>query len=468
MISRTACMVAVLLAASGCLGGGSGNGGVAISNPPPPGGEPDPGRDLLVHVTARDPFGAPVPDATIMLLYSAGTGYLESPVRTDADGQATIDRAPNSTYAVLLTGEALYGSDYEATPVFLNETSFDVTLHPFAELSSGVGRVNVTDVSDDARQLTFSARLYIIETYADEEGWHWGSIDVEPCDACIEGPGGFTAAFSGRTRSNELLDPDPVADRLAIALLLDQGAGVATTDPADKRLLAARYLPTRLGASDEMVLAAFADDDEETGQIAMLPSQPVTIFPVDDPAFTTDGHSYFAAIESLATLEGGGSPLYEAAGEMVDFTANAAPVDSRSVVVVVTGAGASGCGEPAECRAGQETLLARSASTGVPVVAVELADPAGGFDRKGLGPLAQSEGGAVFWAENADQLPTILGRVPEVLDGRHAAIDVTIQLESPVAGAFTSGNTVEGTLQVVVCPFDCSVLLSVPFGLRVP
>ena len=95
-------------------------------------------------------------------------------------------------------------------------------------------------------------------------------------------------------------------------------------------------------------------------------------------------------------------------------------------------------------------------------------DAAGDFDRSGVGPLAQSDQGVVFWADDARQIPTIVGRIPEVLDGRHAATDVRIRLESPVAGAFNPGNLVSGTLQVTVCPWDCNVLVSLPFALRVP
>ena len=55
-------------------------------------------------------------------------------------------------------------------------------------------------------------------------------------------------------------------------------------------------------------------------------------------------------------------------------------------------------------------------------------------------------------------MPTVFGRIPEIVDGRHGAVDVTIRLESPVAGAFASGNTVSGNLQVIICPWDCDVL----------
>ena len=467
IVTRFAAMTACLLLGLAGCGGGSGSS----AGPPPSGGEPPPEQplgDLTVTVTARDAFGDVVPDAAITLLYSSGTGFLETDVRTDVNGRATIDYAPGNVYAAYLTAEALFGISYEPDEPAEHQMDFEVILHPFAELSTGVSHIRISDVSADARRLTFTARLYVIESYAEQDSWYWRDVEAQACDDCIRGPDDFMAAYTSSTLSNKQAEPDLVSNPLAVALLLDQGDSVAVNDPEDRRLLAARYLPTRLAADDEMVLAAFAEDDAESGQAALLPSQPVTIFPVDQPAFTTDGESYFTAIESLAALEGGGSPLYGAAGEMVEFTASASQVDSRRAVVVVTSHGDSGCTGPAACRAELDALLAQSASTDVAVVAVELADPSGQFDREGLGPLAQGEQGAVFWAEDPRQVPTILGRVPEILDARHSAIDVKVRLESLMAGAFAAGNLVTGTLQITLCPWDCDVLVSVPFGLRVP
>jgi hypothetical protein len=284
---------------------------------------------------------------------------------------------------------------------------------------------------------------------------------------CVEGPAGFDASYQGSTLTQGWVDPQPVSDPLAISLLLDQGASFAVTDPADRRLLAAKYFQTRLEADDQVALAAFAADDAITGDVALLADQPVTIFPLDNPGFTTDGRAYFPAIESLAILEGGGSPLHAAIGEIIGFTANAAPASSRRAVAVLA-SGVSDCNTLADCDAAQDALRAQSASSGVAVVVVGLSGASPLADRKRLGTFAQSEQGAVVWAQDPTQIPTVLGRLPEILDGRHGALDVTIRLESTQIGAFSSGRTVVGTLRVVVCPWDCTETVDVPFALRVP
>lgn len=462
-------VASLLLGAGGCGGSaGNPNGGA-------PGGPPDPPPgNVTLTVTALDAFGTPVPGASIFLLESSGTGFLEVSNRTDANGRAEIVGGFENVYGIMLRATDLEGNSYEPSHPADDHIDFEVTLHPLAALASGLGNLSVTSSTSDGRQLEFSARLYFVEGNAsygqDLAAWNLGAVSVLPCEAedCVDGPAGSGASYGGLALAQSWVDPDPAAEPLAIALLLDQGSSVAVTDPADRRLLAAQYFQTQLEADDQVALAAFATDDAGTGQAALLPTQPVTIFPVDSPAFTTNGRSYFPAIESLATLEGGGSPLHSAIREMIDFAASSAPADSRRVVVVLASGGVSDCGVPADCGAAANALREQSAQTGVGIVAVGLAEPSGQIDRKKLGTFAQSEQGAVFWAQDATQVPTIFGRIPEILDGRHGAVDVTVQLQSPVAGAFVSGQTVIGTLHVVLCPWDCTGLVDVPFALRVP
>ena len=102
------------------------------------------------------------------------------------------------------------------------------------------------------------------------------------------------------------------------------------------------------------------------------------------------------------------------------------------------------------------------------IITVGLSDPSGQVDRKGLGTFAQSEHGAVFWARDAKQVPTIFGRLPAILGGRDIAMDAGIRLESTVPGAFAPGSLVVGTLRVVICPWDCNQSLDIPFAVRIP
>jgi hypothetical protein len=465
----------LLLGAAGC-GGSPGNG----DDPTGGGGGPTgpPPGDITVAITARDAFGSPVPGAGIVLLHNSGAGYLELSTLTDADGRAEIVGGFDSVYAAILSATELEGVSHDPSRPADDRIEFDVTLHPLSGFTPGVSRLIVSGSSADGRRLEFNARLYVIEGNAstDLEDWNLGDVGVLPCAHdtgpatvdCVSTSSGFEYSYVGSTLNQSWVEPDDASDPLAISLLLDQGASLAVTDPGDRRLLGAKYFQTQLHKDDQVLLAAFAADNASTGDAALLPIQPVTIFPVADPAFTTDGSAYYSTIDSLATLEGGGSPLYAAVGEMIGFTASAAPAVSRPAVVVLASRGVSDCGSIADCGTVQDALLQQSAATGVGVVAVGLSDPSLQVDRKNLARFAQTERGAVFWALDATNVPTILGRIPEILDGRHGAVDVRIRLESPVAGAFASGNTVVGTLQIVWCPWDCTGLIDVPFALRVP
>jgi hypothetical protein len=468
----------LLLGVAGC--GGSG-GGRVIGQPPDPTDPPpdptDPPGNVTVSITARDVFGVPVPGGEIMLLISSGQGIVNVSTPTDANGRAELLGNYENVYAAFVSATDLEGNSYEPSRPADDRIEFDVTLHPWSALVPGVSRVSVTGSSADGRQLEFSARLHVVEHYAVENltlaDWNFGAVSVMSCVPaagadCVEGPAGFDAFYEGVTLTQSWVEPVAGSEPLAVALLLDQGSSVAVTDPADRRLLAARYFQTRLNAGDQVLLAAFAADDSSTGDVALLPNQPATIFPVDDPAFTTDGRVYFPTIDALATLEGGASPLHAAAGELIGFAASAAPADARRAVVVLASGATTDCDMPADCHAAQEALREQSESTDVAVVAVGLSDRTGQADRAKLGPLAQSEQGAVFWAQDATQVPTVFGRLSEIIGDRHGAIDVTIRLESTVAGAFASGHTVLGTLHIPVCPWDCTESVDVPFALRVP
>jgi hypothetical protein len=436
---------------------------------------------MTLTLTARDAFDEPVPDAEIGLLRSSGTGYLEISTRTGADGRAQVVGGFEGVYAAIVRAPDLFGISYEPSSPAADQIDFEVTLHPDAAVAAGIGDLSVTNVSTNGRQLDFTARLYVVERNASETqnlaSWNIGNVLVLPCEPdtgndavdfgaeCVEG--GLDANYDGAALAANWVEPATTSDPLAVVLLVDQGAGVTAADPDDRRLLAARYLQTRFGANDHVAVAAFAADDAATGDVALLPDQPVTLYPVSPSGFTTEGRAYFPAIDSFLALEGGASPLYAASEEMIDFAAAQAPDGTRRAVVAQA-SGISDCASVAECRSAQDSLRQHSAIADVHFAVVGFPDPSQLAARKKLGALAQSALGTIFWAQDPMQVPTVIGRIPAILSGRHPAVDVTMRLKSPVAGTFASGRTVFGTLRVVVCPWECTESADVPFTLHIP
>ena len=230
------------------------------------------------------------------MLRSEGTGVSASAYFADQDGRAEI-LTDSLTHGALVSAPDMEGAVYESTRQADDRLEITVTLHPSSARAGGVGRVSVISGSPDGRELSFTARLYVVDgTAARIPGdWEVNIVRVLPCEPdvgsdamifeadCVEGPPGFDASYQGSTSNVRTVHPDRGTAPLALSLLLDQGASVAVTDPGDRRLLAAKYLQTRVESDDQVALAAFASDSTGTGAMSLLPTQPVTIYPVDEP-----------------------------------------------------------------------------------------------------------------------------------------------------------------------------------------
>jgi hypothetical protein len=253
----------------------------------------------------------------------------------------------------------------------------------------------------------------------------------------------------------------------AAALLIDQSTSVVVNDPADARLFAAKYFLTLAGESARTVLAAFSSDDPASGQFSLLPQEPVTVFPLENPQFTADGRSYFATVDQLGALEGGASPPFAAIDRTLDFAA-ADPQQGTKALVVVTNGRDDTCGTRSECRSILDALVQKSKASGVAIVTVGLEDATGTTDHEALGLLSQSTAhGAAFWAPNPKQLAMVLGDVRSFLARSKDTLEVGFRIQSPVVGAFASGRTVIGQVSLEVCPMDCSYTV-IPFVVQVP
>ena len=462
---RTRLLLVLLAAAAAVSASGCGGSGGASAGGPPEQPAPAPTRDNNVTVTVTDVLGAPVAGADIRLYASMNGSAV-----TGADGRAEFyfhDLA--NLYTVTARGADTFGYA-ESFQSAGDRVDIAITAQPSADPTAGISRVTVPigGASDDGRSLEFNIRfIYVLDTAANYmEDWNAGRSACFRANRTLAtthrgsrptvstARTGFDAPYVGTVVAANWVPPDARAAPLAVSLLTDQGGSINVNDPADRRLLAAKYLMTRLGPDDQVVVAAFASNDSGSGQFALLPNTPFTIFPLEGPGFTTDGRGYFPTIDSLATLEGGASPLYASLDRMVDFTASHAPADADRAVVVISSGDDESCGSRDTCWGTQRALLDKSAAAGMSVAVIGLADPSGKTNVKALSMFAQDENGATFWANDPKQVATILGTLPTILDGHQGAVDVTIHLQSSVAGAFASGRIVHGRAQLLVCPWD--------------
>ena len=234
--------------------------------------------------------------------------------------------------------------------------------------------------------------------------------------------------------------PGGIAKAYAAALLFDQSLSIKTNDPTDARLYSARVFLDGLGGSDRASLSALA-----YGNSALIPEKPVTIYPVGNPSFVADGAIFIPTLESLATQEGGQTPLYEGLCRVMDFAAgNASVAGLDKAVIVFTDGKNDGNPAGAACTTANDSI-AKSAATGVAIYTVGLS---GDVDGQTLAALADGGNGAFMFAEDTAQLVTIYGSLGNLLSGSLTTYKLTYKITTTAAGGFAVGRSVLGRLSV--------------------
>lgn len=479
---------ALIVGTAGCDGGGgpSGTGSsppVAPAPTPPPTGTKPAGRGALV-VTVVDALGAPLAGADVWI--NSDWPDEDKYAVTDGVGQAEITGVVADDVVVGAWNDESVGWLARVTVTADAVRQARVVTVPGYGATGGIAAASVPagGVRDEGRELEFVLSIVQVPDPWYGEYWAWGAdaVRVVACVAdpandaprfqpdCVSAHDGFDASYDGVNNGRAVairrvvaqgLDPTfpPV---LSTALLLDQSSGIAVADPADKRLFAAKYLLAKAGSGYGVALAAFAADEPASGQSALLPQQPVTIFPVENPQFTSDGRGLFPEVDSLAALEGGGGPLLAAIDRMLDFAVPGARL------VVVTDGRDDTCGTRAQCSAQLAAVLQKSLAKGVGIVTVGVSASAGEVDQEMLARLAQSDaGGAMFWAWDPRQLAQVLGTVHRYQHDDADSLRATFRVRSTDVGTFAPGRTVLGRVSLNFCPFEC-VAMVIPFAVRIP
>jgi hypothetical protein len=486
-------LAAVAIGMAGCgdgSGGGAGSAANAGGNALPPPLTPPDGRGTVV-VTVTDPLGAPLAGASI---YIRTNRWAESKAAfSDSDGRAEIKDVIADTFSVEVQAPGSFGFASDRKLAAGATVAVNVTAMPTTEATGGIAGDRAPTgvvVSDDGRTLEFSLNIVQVPN-SDGEYWAWGkeAVRVVACDPdsandrplfqsdCVSGPEGFDASYAAAgtgaalsVATVEALKSTNQPASFSAALLLDQSSGVIAGDPADLRLFAAKYFLNSATTSSPMLLAAYAADSPATGQVALLPQKPVTIFPLENPYFTFAPREYFPTVDLLATLEGGSAPLYAAIDRLLDAVGSGpmgTGTDSTAIVVITDGHDDT-CGSRIECQKARDALIQKSRNYGVAIVTVGLAHAKGEADRESLGLLTSGTShGAAFWASDPKQLVPILGSVREFLSDTKRILKADFRVQSPVAGAFAPGRTVLGQVRLEWCPWDC-YYTDIPFVVRVP
>jgi len=471
-----AAIVALAVAVGGCSGGsGDGGGGEQASA-----GMRWPGEPIgKVSITVVDGFGSPVAGASVEILRTTPSNA-KVVLRTDAAGRATSSFPAGDLFVSASTLDL--GGTASGTLGGGRELALKTTLYPLQTAAGGVARAAVTPGGISADGTTLEFTLQLISGAAAPDVFIDGPY-LRPCEPdsandspafvadCVAGSAGFDAPYAGAESKKAskvayLGGTGNLDLRYSATLMIGQDDQTVLADPGDQRLLAARYfLEAASQNSSPVLLAAFAANDPIGGRPSLLPQQPVTLFPTGSPQFTTNGRSYFGTLNTLATMEGGASPLLAAIGHMIDFNAGAAGA-RKPALLVVSGPG-NDCGAATACRAQVLQLVERSRATGVPVVSVGV-HARGSGDHEVLGLLAGgADGSAAFWLDEPKQLSNTLRTLGPWLSGDAPSLEATFRIRSPVPGAFASGRVIKGQVDVGICPWDC-YLVPVPFALRIP
>ncbi len=451
---RSLAVIALVSLAGACGGGGGGDDG----------GNTETGQ---IAATVVDQFDAPVNDVTI----EATIGSTTRRATTGSDGTATVTQVPTGSVNVSATADGLVEPPAQTVTVNAGATTnVDFVIERVTNAAGGVTRA-AADEPTDGSSFTFRIRVFVIDedfqpvtnlTGADFSLADCSEDDGDPSQPhCVRGStAGFDVDYTVANATPadfSFTDPDPDGPvPYAAAVLLDSSESIAETDPTDARIFANKVYLEDIGSNNRVMLAAFADDAD-----AQIPDPPLTIYPCDAapcpaPEFTNNGATLFPSLDSLATLEGGGTPLYDSLGQMltvVDDTADALPsppANLRRAVVLFSDGRDIYCDDVQpdpfqNCTDQRVTVVEQSEQLGVDIVTIGLG---ANVDSLAMAELALRGRGAYLFADDSTQLIPIYGVLGRVLSKTLPIYEMVWTVDSAVAGAFAPGRAVIGRLTV--------------------
>lgn len=458
--SRFLGTVALCLGLAAC-GGGGGGGDAAATVP------------TGLRVTVSDTYGVRTAGAVVQ----ATVGTAVATATTDAQGvallvfsgvagsaSATISRPTFVTQTVVATVVANQVTDLAVTLV-------RATAAAGGSLTARIAKgASAPTVDPNDQTMTFEIELVVVGSDSEPiTGLTASDFVLKPCTPdpgndkvdCVRGAGAsFDAGYAPITGIAETLDvvPGDPAEPYAAALMLDQSNSIAGSDPTGARLYSAKAFLDGLGVDDRVLLSAFASAG------ALIPDEPLTVYPpFRDQGTISAAPSYYATLDSLATLVGGGTPLYQSFDLLVDQVINDAtlPVGIAKSVVIFTDGDDTECGDADACRAIRQASIAKANTDGVRVFTIGLSN---GVNFEALGELANDTGGVFLFAESPEQLIPLYGSVGRLLSLSLPTYRLRWTVQAASAGVFQTGNLLLGrvTVNAGVSAFDVPIIVGIP------
>jgi hypothetical protein len=423
-----------------------------------------------LSVTVSDTYGAKVAGATVEATVGASTRtgttndqgvalLVFRGIAGPASGSVSRDTFISKPIAVALTTNQL--------------TELAVTLDRATSAAGGslTSRSGVfPTVSPDARSMSFEVELVVVDGNSQPIGGLTAADFVlractpDPANDrvdCVRGAAtSFDAAYVPVTGTPEVLAliPGATAEPYAAALMLDQSGSIYDSDPTGARLYSAKAFLDGLGMNDRVLLSAFADG------AALIPDTPLTVYPpFRDAGTVSSAPSYFSTLDSLATLVGGGTPLYAALdslGEQV-IADSSLPAGIAKSVVIFTDGDDTTCGDPELCRVRRQQSIDLANAKGIRVFTIGLTS---GVNFESLGELANATDGAFLFAESPEQLIPLYGSVGRLLSLSLPTYRLKWTVQASSTGVFQTGNAILGRVTVTAgtSTFDVPFIVGIP------